>query len=173
MNIVLIGYRGTGKTAVGRVLAERLGWPLVSLDALIVERAGRSIPEIVKAEGWEHFRDLETEVIRECAAKDRHILDAGGGCVLRPENVTALRKNGLLFWLQAAVSTIAERIQDDTQRPSLTGSKSFTEEISDVLRERNEKYRAAADYAVNTDSLSVEAVAQRIIELYRQHEQKT
>jgi len=172
MNIVLIGYRGTGKTAVGRVLAKRLGWPLLNFDALIIERAGRSIPEIVEAEGWERFRDLETEVTRECAAKDRHILDTGGGCVLRPENVTALRKNGVLFWLQASVSTIAERIQDDTQRPSLTGSKSFTEEISDVLRERNEKYQAAADYAVDTDSLSVEAVARRILELYRQREHR-
>lgn len=164
MNIVLIGYRGTGKTAVGRVLAKRLGWPLLTFDALIVERAGRSIPEIVEAHGWEYFRDLESEVTLECAAKDRQVLDTGGGCILRPGNVDALRKNGILFWLQASVTVIAERIGGDNQRPSLTGSKSFVDEISEVLRERSAKYQAAADYALNTDSLSVEAVARRILE---------
>lgn len=171
MNIVLIGYRGTGKTVVGRIVAERLGWPLRSLDALIVERAGRTIPEIVKTQGWEAFRDLESEVTLEYAAGDRQVLDTGGGCILRPENIEALKKRGILFWLKASVPTIAGRIGEDTQRPSLTGTRSFVDEIAQVLGERTEKYQAAADVALDTDSLSVEAVAERILAFCKAREE--
>ncbi len=170
MNIVLIGYRGTGKTAVGKVLAERLGWPLLNFDALIVQRAGQPIPEIVAAHGWERFRDLETEVTLECAGKDHHVFDTGGGCILRPGNVAALKQSGVLFWLQASVSVIAERIRSDTQRPSLTGAKSFVDEIAEVLADRNPRYRAAADCAINTDSLTVQQVAEQILGLFAKHQ---
>jgi Shikimate kinase len=79
MNIVLIGYRGTGKSSVANVLAVRLGWQRVSTDAEIITRAKQSIPEIVKSLGWEHFRNLESEVCREVGAKDHLIIDTGGG----------------------------------------------------------------------------------------------
>ena len=87
MNIVLMGYRGTGKSTVGKVLAVKLGWPLVSTDAEIVRRAGRSVPEIVAQHGWEYFRDLESTVCWEFSAQDRLIIDTGGGAILRQENV--------------------------------------------------------------------------------------
>lgn len=163
MNIVLIGYRGTGKSAVGRILAERLGWPLFSFDKAIVKMAGKSIPEIVQEKGWEHFRDLETEITLEYSRKDRCIFDTGGGCILRPQNVEALKRNGRLYWLKASVETIASRICGDDQRPSLTGGKSFVDEIAEVLAQREEKYRAASDEAIDTDGLSVEQVAERIL----------
>jgi len=162
MNIVLIGYRGTGKSSVATVLANRLGWERVSTDAEIVARAKQSIPEIVQAFGWEYFRDLETEICREIGGKDRLIIDTGGGAILRPQNVEALKANGRLFWLTAEISTIEARIGGDTQRPSLTGSKSFIEEIADVLEERSPKYRAAADHVIPTDRHSVAHVADTI-----------
>jgi len=165
LNIVLIGYRGTGKSAVGRILADQLAWPLFGFDRLIVEKAGKTIPEIVAEKGWEHFRDLETEITLECAVKDQSILDTGGGCILRSRNVRALKGNGTLFWLQASVPTIAGRIRADDQRPSLTGDKSFLDEIADVLKEREEKYRAAADYAIETDSMTPAEIAGLIREL--------
>jgi shikimate kinase len=163
MNIVLIGYRGTGKSTVGKILAERLGRQLVSTDAEIVKRAGQSIPDIVKQYGWEHFRDLEAEVCRELAGKDGLIIDTGGGVILRQENVDRLKTNGRLFWLTAEVPTILSRIGRDTQRPSLTGTKSFTDEIADVLEERRPKYQAAADHLIGTDRQSVSQVAEVIL----------
>ena len=148
MNIVLMGYRGTGKSTVGRLLAARLGRELVSTDAEIVKRAQRTIPEIVAQEGWEYFRDLESDICRELAIRDQLVIDTGGGAILRAQNVEALKKNGTVFWLTASVETIAKRIGGDSQRPSLTGTKSFVDEIQDVLRERTPKYQAAADHSI-------------------------
>ena len=163
MNIVLIGYRGTGKSTVGKVLAARLGWPLVSTDAEIVRGAGRSVPEIVAQHGWEHFRDLESRVCREFSAQDRLIIDTGGGAILRQENVDCLKKNGVLFWLTASVATIASRIERDTQRPSLTGTKSFVEEIEEVLAVRTPKYREAADHVLSTDGCTINQIVETIL----------
>jgi len=163
MNIVLIGYRGTGKSTVGKVLAARLGWPLVSTDAEIVRRAGRSVPEIVAQHGWEYFRDLESTVCREFSAQDKLIIDTGGGAILRQENVGCLKQNGVLFWLTASVSTIASRIGRDTQRPSLTGTKSFVEEIEEVLAARTPKYREAADHIVPTDGCIINQIVETIL----------
>ncbi len=163
MNIVLIGYRGTGKSTVGKILAARLGRELVSTDAEVTKRAKLTIPEIVRQFGWEHFRDLESEVCRDLAAKDQLIIDTGGGAILRQLNVDSLKKSGTLFWLTAGVETITGRIGGDTQRPSLTGTKSFLEEIQDVLRERTPKYQAAADHVITTEGRSVEQVADRIL----------
>lgn len=163
MNIVLIGYRGTGKSTVGKVLATRLGRPVVSTDAEIVRRAGRTVPEIVAQHGWDHFRDLESTVCQDFAAQDGLIIDTGGGAILRPHNVECLKKTGTLFWLTASVPTIVSRIGSDTQRPSLTGTKSFIEEIEEVLAVRNPKYQAAADHVIPTDSRSINQIVEAIL----------
>ena len=163
MNIVLIGYRGTGKTSVGQLLAERLGRQLVSTDAEVIRRATLSIPEIVKQFGWDRFRDLESDACLELSGKDRLIIDTGGGVILRQRNVDALKAKGVLVWLTASVRTITERIGGDTQRPSLTGAKSFTDEVEEVLREREPRYKAAADHVIQTDGRSLAQVAEAIL----------
>jgi len=165
MNIVLIGYRGTGKSTVGKNLAERLGRDLVSTDAEIIRRARLPVPDIVQRFGWDHFRDLESEVCRDLAGKDRLIIDTGGGAILRQQNVDSLKKNGVLIWLTADVRTITERIGGDTQRPSLTGAKSFTEEVEEVLRERQPKYKSAANHIIETDGRSVAEVVEAVLVL--------
>ncbi len=163
MNVVLIGYRGTGKSTVGKLVAERLGRVLVSTDAEIVQLAVRNIPEIVEQHGWEYFRDLETKICQDLAGRDGVVIDTGGGAILRSQNVERLKRTGKLFWLTAPVETIAKRIGADTQRPSLTGTKSFIDEIQDVLRERTPKYQAAADYIIETDGKSTTQVADEIL----------
>lgn len=163
MNVVLIGYRGTGKSTVGKIVAARLGRTVVSTDAEIVKRAGQSIPEIVSQHGWEYFRDLESQVCQELAGRDGLVIDTGGGAILRSQNVEVLKKTGTLFWLMASVETITKRIARDTQRPSLTGTKSFVDEIQDVLRERIPKYEAAADHAIATDGRSIVQIADEIL----------
>ncbi|HKI51587.1 MAG TPA: shikimate kinase [Geothermobacteraceae bacterium] len=163
MNIVLIGYRGTGKSAVGKLVAKRLNRPLVNMDAEIVEQAGRSIPEIVEAEGWEHFRDLETAEARKLAGLDNLVIDCGGGVIERDENTAILQQNAKVFWLKASVATIVKRIAGDTQRPSLTGGKSFTEEVAEVLERRTPKYRSAAHYEIDTDPVTPAQIVDAII----------
>jgi shikimate kinase len=165
MNIVLMGYRGTGKSTVGRLLAARLGRELVSTDAEIIKRAQHSIPEIVAQKGWEYFRDLESDICREFAGRDQLVIDTGGGAILSAQNVEALKKNGTVFWLTASVETIVKRIGGDNQRPSLTGTKSFVDEIQDVLRERTPKYQAAADHTIATDNRSVNQLVEAILAL--------
>jgi shikimate kinase len=163
MNVVLIGYRGTGKSTVGKVVAARLGRTMVSTDAEVVKRAGQSISEIVAQYGWEYFRELESQVCRDLAADDGLVIDTGGGAILRPENVDRLKSTGALFWLTASVDTITKRIGRDTQRPSLTGTKSFVDEVQDVLRERTPKYEAAADHLIATDGRSIVQIADEIL----------
>ena len=165
MNIVLIGYRGTGKSTVGRLLAARLGQEFVSTDAEIVKSAQRTIPEIVTQLGWDYFRDLESDICRELASRDQLVIDTGGGAILRAQNVEALKKDGSVFWLTASVETIAKRIGGDNQRPSLTGTKTFIDEIQDVLRERTPKYRAAADHIIRTDDRSINQLVETLLTL--------
>ena len=165
MNLVLIGYRGAGKSAVGKILAERLNLKLVNLDEMIAARAGMRIPEIVEKHGWDRFRDLESEAVAEAVKSDGQVLDCGGGVILREKNVALLKKAGKVFWLMASIPTIVSRIKDGAERPSLTG-KSFTEEVSDVLREREPKYRSAADHLVNTEGKTPEQVAEEILVLF-------
>ena len=166
MNLVLIGYRGSGKSTVARLLAKKLGMKVVSLDQEIARRAGRSIPEIVAENGWPHFRDLESEVTRHVSERDKIIIDAGGGAILRRENVKSLRRGGKVFWLRASVPVIVARIQGGTERPALTAGKSFTEEVEGVLRERTPLYEAAAHHRIDTDALTPEQVATEVARLY-------
>jgi len=167
MNLVLIGYRGTGKSTVAMRLADELGMKVVSLDQEIVRHAGRPIPEVVAQHGWPHFRDIESEITQRVSNLDGIIIDAGGGVILRPENVSNLRRSGMLFWLRASVPVIVKRIEGGTERPALTAAKSFTEEVEDVLRERTPLYEAAAHHQIDTDSLSTEQVALKVARLYR------
>jgi len=166
MNLVLIGYRGTGKSTVATLLAARLGMDIVSLDQEIVREAGRPIPEIVAQHGWPYFRDLEAAVTKRVAARDSLIIDAGGGVILRPDNVANLKRSGTLVWLRASVPVIVARIEGGTQRPALTAGKSFTEEVEDVLRERTPLYEAAADHQIDTDARTPEQVAAEIAALF-------
>jgi len=166
MNIVLIGYRGVGKSAVGQILAKRLGMSYIGMDAAIVERAGMPIPKIVDNLGWPGFRDLESQEARELAERDNLVIDTGGGVIERPENIEMLQKAGCIFWLRASVTTIVARIQGGTERPALTAGKTFTEEVAEVLERRTPLYRDAAQHAMDTDSLTPEQVADRIIAIW-------
>lgn len=166
MNIVLIGYRGAGKSVVGAELAERLGMDCVSMDARIVEKAGIKIPEIVEKYGWPTFRDMETDVAIELAGRERLVIDTGGGVIERDENMAALGKGACVVWLKASVDKIVERIASGTERPALTSGKSFTEEVAEVLARRIPKYEAAAHHEIDTDRLTISQIATRIIEIY-------
>jgi shikimate kinase len=166
MNIVLIGYRGTGKSTVAEILGRRLSMRVVGMDDEIIRRTGKKIPEIVEESGWEHFRDMESKVAADLGAEDGLIIDAGGGVIVRPQNIDSLKKNGIVFWLVADEQTIVERIKDDTQRPSLSGAKSFVAEIAEILAERTPKYKAAADHTIDTARSTPHEAAAAIADIF-------
>ena len=167
MNLVLIGYRGAGKSVIARRLGRMLGRPVVSLDNEIVRLAGKSIPDLVVERGWGDFRDLEEQICRRFGAHDGQIIDCGGGVVEREANVVALREHGRVFWLKATPASIVARIGRDGNRPSLTGGKSFTEEISEVLQRRGPLYQAVAHEAIDTDGRSVADITAEIAQRWR------
>ncbi len=164
MNIVLIGYRGVGKSEVGKILGRKMKMPCIGMDERIVEKTGMSIPEIVEKHGWARFRALESDVVRELSQLDNLVVDTGGGVVELPENMSLLKTNGCIVWLKASVDTIIARIHTDTQRPSLTGEKSFVEEVREVLRQRIPKYQGAAHIEISTDHLTPGQVANRVLQ---------
>lgn len=165
-NLVLIGYRGTGKTTVARELARRLGWEWVDADVEVELRAGLSIAEIFAARGEEAFRDLESRVLAELAPRRRLVLAAGGGAVLRGENRALLRQCGRVIWLKAEPATLWKRIQSDAategRRPRLT-SRGGEAEIMELLAQRTPLYQECADLAVDTEGKSAAQVAQEIV----------
>lgn len=166
MNLVLIGYRCTGKTTIGRLLAEKLGWPLVDTDTLIQERAGKTIKEIVAAGGWPEFRRLERETIADVATRDAQVISAGGGAILDDSNTHALRVAGKVVLLTAAPETIWARMKADpktlAERPDLTDAGGLAE-VKNVLAERQQRYAAACHYAIPTDVFSVDETAGRVL----------
>ena len=148
-NVVLIGMPGSGKSAVGRILSERTGRSLADTDQLITEKAGRSIPDIFRENGEPAFRDLESEIIRALSKQGGQIISTGGGAVLRPENVTALRQNGRLFWLdrdpEALVPTDDRPLADTAEK------------MKQLYRVREPVYRAAADEIIPVTGTPEEA----------------
>ena len=165
MNIVLIGMRGSGKTVVGKLLAERLGKQFIEMDELIVQRAGLSIPEIVERYGWGKFRDVEEEITCEVAKLDNVVNATGGGVVTREKNIQELKKKGKLVWLKVSLDTLLKRIGGDPSRPSLTG-RSQREDMEVVLAERSPIYEGAADVIIDTEDKTPEEVAEAIIKIY-------
>ena len=167
MNIILIGYRGTGKSVVGGILAAKLDMQCISMDAEIVAKAAMSIPRFVEKNGWDRFRDLETVVVREMARFDNTIVDCGGGVIERPENIEALKENGLVFWLKASVPVIVSRIESGTERPALVEGKTFTEEVAEVLERRTPMYDSSSQYTIDTDTRTPAQVADEILSIWR------
>ena len=168
MNIVLIGYRGTGKSIISKVLADILHCQRYGLDEKIIQQAGKSIREIVEQEGWERFREIERGVVEKVSSKARNsIIDCGGGVVLDKRNVADLRRSGKVVLLISSFEKIIQRISRDLRRPPLETTLSFEEEQRKALSERDPKYRAAADCVFETTDLKPSQTAMQIIEHFK------
>jgi shikimate dehydrogenase len=164
VRVVLTGFRGTGKTTVGKILAESLGVPFLDTDRIIEERSGRKIPAIFRKEGERGFRLLERETVSSLPG-DGVVVSAGGGAVLDPENVLRLKRKSLVFLLQAGEETISRRI-GGSDRPSLTG-RPPAEEVGELLRQRGPAYFRAADFCVSTEGKSPGEVSGEILGFLR------
>lgn len=169
MNVVLIGYRGTGKSTVGRLVASQLGMPFIDADEELERRAGRTIREIFADGGEPAFRDLEAAVLADLLQGDKQVLALGGGAVLRPENrALILRPTNCAVWLHADAQTLEQRISSDTttsqRRPNLTSGGGLTE-IEQLLAVREPLYRQCAQFTVSTEGQSPEQIAAQVVSL--------
>jgi len=162
MNIILIGFMGSGKTVVGQLLAKELGLDFLDTDELIEKSEGRKISEIFRVEGEEHFRDLETEVLKTLQDYDNFVLSTGGGMVLRQANVDIFKTIGPVILLWAAPETIFARVQKETHRPLLQVADPLAE-IKKRLELRLPFYNAAADWQVDTGQKDPGTIAKEII----------
>jgi shikimate kinase len=164
--LFLIGYRGSGKSTVARIVAERLGWAAVDSDDLVESEAGKSIAAIFAEESETAFRDLEERVVATLCEADQTVVALGGGAVLRETTRERLKNAGPVVWLTASAATLAERIAADTatasRRPSLTGVGA-ADEVERLLAIREPTYRKCATVAINVDGRTPEAIADEIV----------
>ena len=166
MNIVLIGYRCSGKSTVGKIIAKKLKRDFLDTDVMIEEEAGSSIEEIISIDGWEHFREVEKCIIKTVSGSSNLVLATGGGIVMDVDNVKNLKKGGFIVWLRGDIDVLRARMEKDhrsgNKRPSLTGEDPV-KEIRKVLDIRDPLYSQAGDFVVDTSCLSLQEVADSII----------
>lgn len=161
-NIVLIGFMGTGKSAIANCLSKMLPMETVEMDEVIAERARMSISDIFAVYGEEYFRNLETNLLVELQEKSNVIISCGGGTPLRDNNVAEMKKNGRVVLLTAKPETIYERIRNSHDRPLLENNKNIAF-ISKLLEERKAKYEAAADVVIKTDGKNKLQISEEIV----------
>lgn len=162
-NVALIGFMGVGKTAVGKVLAERLNREFVELDSLIEQKAGKSIPEIFQQDGEVTFRELEIEVTKEVSRNKNLVIACGGGIVLNKINIDRLREGARIVYLTASPKVILKRVSNDEGKRPLLNATNKVSNIQELLRFRRPFYERAADIKINTSKLDINSVAEQII----------
>ena len=164
----MLGYRGTGKSVISKKLSHKLRRKLYKIDDLISRSSGKSIPEIVEQDGWEFFRKKESDIVAEVSDQaKKSIIDCGGGVVLNDINIKNLKKDGVGIVLTASLETIIKRIKHDQNRPTLEVGISFEEEQKKILKEREQKYHAAADFICNTTNRRPVETVQEITEFLK------
>ncbi len=175
LNLFLIGFRCTGKSSVGRSLAEELSWSFIDTDSLLVTKQKMSIKEIVGAYGWEGFREMEHTILKKICTSDEQVVATGGGVVLNEDNVMLMKKSGTIIWLKATAETIKVRMLQDKDtrdfRPALTLNGSISE-IEETLHSRESLYKTAMDFFVDTDDRDIRVITDIIIERLRVIEPK-
>ena len=169
-NIVLIGFMGTGKTAVGQVLAQRLNRQLIEIDAVIAKTAGKTIPDIFQADGEIHFRELEIKAIKKAAAGEKQVIACGGGAVLNTINIDRLRATGVIINLTAAPEIILQRTSGEGGSRPLLNAAQPLERIRELQKFRKPFYDRAADITINTSKLGIDTAAGKIIERLKKYE---
>jgi shikimate kinase len=163
--LFLVGYRGSGKTTVARLLAERLRWQWLDADDVLEATCGRTVRQVFAEEGEGGFREREAALLTELCLREQHVIATGGGVVLGPENRRRLREAGMVVWLTADAETLWRRLQQDAtspeRRPALTVGG--LAEIEELLRLREPYYREVAKLVVDTSRRTAPEVADFIL----------
>jgi len=167
VRLFLVGPMGAGKSEVGRELSRRLGIPLLDIDKLVEEKLGISISEVFILKGEEAFRQAESEVLKEAAAGGPAVVACGGGAVLRPDNVEAMRRAGVVVYLAVSPKEAARRIGIADGRPLLEGADDLAGCLEEIIAEREALYRAAAHAMVETEGRGIQEVAEEVERVWR------
>lgn len=162
-NIYLIGFMGAGKSTIAKELVKKTDAKRIEMDQMIVEQQGMAISDIFDKYGEEHFRDIETELLRSFSGKTNMVVSCGGGSVLRDENARLMKENGCIILLKATPETIYERVKNSTERPILNGNMNV-EFIRELMEKRRERYESVADITVCVDGKEKAEVCQEILE---------
>lgn len=162
-NIIFIGLMGSGKTTIGKHLAQRLDWVFYDSDQEVVKRTGVPISTIFELEGEASFREREHAVIRDLSLLNRCIIATGGGAILRPENRQLLQKSGTIVYLSTSVDCILKRTAHDTSRPLLQVDNP-RERLEALFQERDPIYRSLADHVIETHSQAIPIIVNQLIE---------
>jgi len=162
-NIALIGFMGSGKSAVGRALASAAGMDFIDLDTAIEEKAGRSISEIFGGEGEPVFRRIESAIVNDAGSRENTVMACGGGVILDGANIEALRRNAVIIYLTAEPSILLRRVLNSREKRPLLQVFDPATAMDDLLKYREPLYKAAADLTVDTSALDIEGVAQNIL----------
>lgn len=163
-NIFLIGFMGSGKSTIARLLAKETGKELIEMDETIEADAGCSINQIFEKHGECYFRDLESELVVHIAEKGGAVVSCGGGAVLRAENVENMKKNGIIVYLSATPETIYKRVRNSTHRPLLNGNMNV-EYITQLMEKRLPIYENAADVVVDVNGKEKSEIVKEIIKI--------
>ena len=169
-NVALIGFMGAGKSAVGRALAAATKMDFIDLDAVIEEKAGRSISEIFACEGEPVFRRIEAAITADAAGSENTVIACGGGVVLDQANIEALRCNAVIIYLSADPSVMLRRVLNSPEKRPLLQVIDPAEAMDGLLKHREPLYEASADRIVNTSDLGIEGVVQNILAEMRKDE---
>ncbi len=162
-NIVLIGFMGTGKSSIGRLLAGKLRYQFLDTDRLIIEHAGMNIPEIFARHGEAHFRDLESALLESLKGKSSRVMATGGGIVVREGNRPLLRELGFVVALTASEEVLFKRVSRNTNRPLLQ-TENPRETLRTMFAQRRDLYNEVAQVTIDTTDLTQEEVAQSILQ---------
>jgi shikimate kinase len=164
-NIYLIGFMGTGKTTVGKIIAEKLKKSFVEMDSLIEEHEGKEINEIFENKGEPYFRNLEKELLLKLSGESDLVISYGGGAVCNEENISLVKRTGKVFCLSATAATIYERTKKYSHRPLLKVASPL-KQIEELLLRRFPYYRQA-DYIVDTEGVTPDEVAEKILDIIK------
>ncbi len=170
MNIVFIGMRGSGKTTVGRKIAQKLKRKFVDTDDKIIKKEQTTITTIVKNKGWDYFRRQESAAIQEISKQNMLVIATGGGVVERQENIQMLKRNSVIFYLEAKLETLMNRNKNYNDRPLVTNERTFYKDMETLLKQRQRLYRKKADERVLTDKLNIDDVVTVILEKLKTYE---
>lgn len=166
-NIVLIGFMGTGKTTIGKIISEKLGCIFFDTDYEIEKRCGISINDIFTLQGEKYFRDLESEVVYEISGASQVVISCGGGVVKNDENIKNLKRNGIIICLTADAETVYRRIINQNDRPLIKGMN--IDDISRLINERKKLY-TVADIFIDTTNDSPLSVADKLLDIIISYE---
>ncbi len=167
MHLFLVGPMGSGKTEVGRELSSRTGLPFIDIDKLVEERLGMTVSEVFRTKGEEAFRDAESGVLEEVAAGEEAVVACGGGAVLRAENISIMRRGGMVVYLRVSPEEAARRIGSARGRPLLEGAEDMALRLGSIMGNREMLYRGAAHAEVDTDGRLPREVAEEVERIWR------